>query len=193
MGGTASSPAVAEGSDVDHGPPGRGHPPPVPARNRGPRDALPAWFPPFRPIAHTSDAWPHTGGFSRRLDARRGLARDQAGRSQVVPAAALDRPAGAPLLSQVHEASLQERNGALEGSRMRLEQAPQGAPLWADGGSQGPKLASARAECRLGGSMKSGYRPRPAKGFPGRYRRGVVERPFAGRVRGWRTFLPITS
>ena len=66
-----------------------------------------------------------------------------------------------------------------------LEMAPEVAKLWADGGYQGPKLASRLAELGVGDMLEIVEKPQGSRGFTLLRRRWVVERTFAwmGRCR----------
>lgn len=86
---------------------------------------------------------------------------------------------GTPIAVRVHEAGVQDRDGAPAVILGMLEKAPQVTRLWADGGYQGPKLGSKLGELGLGGLLEIVEKPKDIKGFTVLYRRWVVERTFA--------------
>ncbi len=86
---------------------------------------------------------------------------------------------GFPIALRVHEADVQDRDGAPAVILAMLEKAPQVTKLWADGGYAGPKLEAALAEHGLGSIVEIVQRPRETRGFTVLYRRWVVERTFA--------------
>ncbi len=135
------------------------------------------------------------------LEALRDRAREQDGRSQDPTAAAIDsqsvattesggpagsdagkkiqgrkrhrtvNPQGSQISIVVHAASVQDRDGAPEGIRKRRKKAPKVTKLWADGGYQGPKRASARVDLGSGIVLEIVRQPRNVKGFILLYRR----------------------
>lgn len=143
------------------------------------------------------------------LDALRTLARELEGRSAEPTAAAIDSrsvktaemggPSGCdagkrikggkrhvavdvegfPIAIAVHEASVQDRDGAPEVILGMLEKAPHVTKLWADGGYAGPKLEGALRDRGLGSIIEIVHKPKEIKGFTVLYRRWVVERTFA--------------
>ena len=60
-----------------------------------------------------------------------------------------------------------------------LEKAPHIQKIWADGGYQGKKLASALKKLGIGSDLEIIKKPKDVKGFTVLYRRWVVERTFA--------------
>ncbi len=175
--------------------------------------AIPKCFPPFRTVPNDEYAWRNTGVFERMLEALRDPSREQDGRSQDPTAAAIDRPSvattesggpagsdagkkikgrkrprtvdpqGSPMSIRVHEASVPDRDGAPEGIRKMREKAPKVTKVWADGGDQGPKLASALADLGSDIVLEIVRKPPKVQSFILLYRRWVVERTFAWRSR----------
>ena len=84
---------------------------------------------------------------------------------------------GFPIVIVVHEASVQDRDGALVVIRAMLEKAPTVIKLWADGGYQGPKLAL--QEIGLADLVEIVNKLKESKGFTVIPRRWVVEQTFA--------------
>ena len=70
---------------------------------------------------------------------------------------------GASIEIVVHEASVQDRDCAPEVLLKMLEKAPQVATLWADGGYQGPKLASRLEELGIGTFLNIVHKPKVIK------------------------------
>ncbi len=171
--------------------------------------AIPKCFPPFTTVQNHFYAWRDNGVLERMLDVLRTLGRAQAGREAQPTAAAIDSqsvktteaggPAGCdagkkvkgrkrrltvdvegfPIALRVHEADVQDRDGAPAVILAMLEKAPQVTKLWADGGYAGPKLEAALAAHGLGSIVEIVQRPRETRGFTVLYRRWVVERTFA--------------
>ena len=86
---------------------------------------------------------------------------------------------GLPLGLAVHAASVQDRDGAPAVILGVLETAPHVKKIWADGGYQGKKLASALKKLGIGSDLEIVKKPKDVKGFTVLYRRWVVERTFA--------------
>ena len=168
--------------------------------------ALPYCFPPSATVRQYFHLWRRDGIFARMMDRLRALGRELAGRSSTPTAAAINPQSaettesggpsgcdagkkaegrkrhlvvdvvGFPIEIAVHEASVQDRDGAPAVILGMLETAPHAAKLWADGGYQG---RSRRPRSRISGSdpsLKSSTNPRISKQL---YRRWIVERTFA--------------
>ena len=86
---------------------------------------------------------------------------------------------GFPIAIVVHEASVQDCDGAPVVIRAMLEKTPTVIRLWADGGYQGPKLREALQEMGLAELVEIVNKLKESKGFMVIPRRWVVERTFA--------------
>ena len=83
-----------------------------------------------------------------------------------------------PIVIEVHEASVPDRDGAPDVILGMLENAPLETKLWADGGYAGPKLTAGLTERGLGAILDIVHKPKETRGFTVLYRRWVVERRF---------------
>ena len=132
--------------------------------------ALPLCFPPSATVQYYFYLWSRDGVLARMMDRLHSLGRE---RHLVVDVV------GFPIGIAVHEASVQDRDGAPAVILAMLAAAPHAAKLWADGGYQGPKLASALKKLGIGPVLEIVNKPKEIKGFTVLYRRWVVERTFA--------------
>ena len=153
--------------------------------------------------------WRNKRACGRMMDRLRAFGRKLAGRSSTPTAAAVDTqsvkttesgdPSGCdagkkvkerrrhlvvdverfPIKIAVHEASMQDRDGAPAVVLGVLETAPPIKKIWADGGCRGRKLASALKKLGLGPDLEIVNKPKDIKGFTVLNRRRVVERSFA--------------
>ena len=171
--------------------------------------AVPPCFPPAATIQYYFYAWSRDGVIDRMTDKLHAGGRALAGRSETPTAAATDTQSvkttesggpsgydagkkvkgrkrhlvvdveGLPIEIAVHPASVQDRDGAPAVILRVLEKAPQIRKIWADGGYQGEKLASALKKLGIGSDLEIVKKPKDVKGFTVLYRRWVVERTFA--------------
>ncbi len=168
--------------------------------------ALPPCFLAFSTVQRYYYRWSRSGVLEKLLDVLGEQARQLAGRDLEPTAAAIDSqtvkttesggPAGydagkrikerkrhiavdvegTPIAMTVHEASVQDRDGAPDVIEELMNKAPAVEKLWADGGYQGPKLQARLAEMGLGEALEIIEKPKDIKGFTVLYRRWVVER-----------------
>ena len=171
--------------------------------------SIPKCFPPFTTIQNYFYAWRDKGVLERMMDSLRSLARKHEGRSAEPTAAAIDSQSvkttemggpvgydagkrikgrkrhitvdteGFPIVIVIQEASVQDRDGALEVILGMHEKAPRVTKLWADGGYAGPKLKEALKERGLDSIIEIVEKPKERKGFTLLQRCWVVERSFA--------------
>ncbi len=169
--------------------------------------AFPACLPAFASVQYQFHAWRDNGVLDRMMDALRAHAREPAGRSEEPTAAAAgSRSAkatesggpsghdagkkikgrtrhvtadveGFPVMIAVHEASVQDRDGAPGDPRHAGEGSAATKP-WADGGHAGPKPEAGLAGRGPGPILETVRKPKEARGFAV-IRRRVAERTFA--------------
>ena len=160
------------------------------------RRSIPPCFPPSATVQYYFYSWIRDGVFARMLDGFRAIGRQLAGRFERPAAAAVDSqsvkttesggPAGCDagkkaegrkrhiavdvegLLIEIaiQPASTQDRDGAPAVILGMLEKAPDVAKIWADGGYQGPKLASELEKLGLGSALGIVKNPRMPKSSP---------------------------
>ena len=171
--------------------------------------SIPPCFLPSATIQHYFHSWRRNGIFAGMADTLRAIGYRLAGRFKEPTAAVVDTQSvqttesGGPsgydagkkikgrkrhlvidvegflIEIAVHAVSVQDRDGAPAVILGMLEKAPHVAKLWANGGYQGPKLASELKKLGLGSALKIIKKPKYIKWFMVLCRRWVVERIFA--------------
>ena len=171
--------------------------------------AIPPCFPSAATVQQYFHLWSRNGVIDRMTDKLRALGHKLAGRSATPTAAAINTQSaettesggpsgydagkkvkgrkrhlvvdaeGLPLGLAVYEASVQDRDGAPAVILGVLEKVPHIKKMWADGGYQGEKLASALKKLGIGSDLEIVKKPKDINGFTVLQRRWVVERTFA--------------
>ena len=125
--------------------------------------AIPHCFPPVTTVRQYFYLWSRNGVIDRMTDKLRAFGRALAVRS------------GSPST----RLRCRDRDGAPAVILGVLEKAPHVKKIWADGGYQGQKLASALKKLGIGSDLEIVKKSNDIKGFTVLHRRWVVERTFA--------------